>query len=122
MDDRGWWNRPYETRPERRARARNFLVDLLEKHGGTDHRVAVFSHGGFYNHFLAALLNLVDRDAQPSQAASEAMRGENVILSAETETWFVLNNVAITRIDFAPEEVRLIYQNRVDFLPRGLIT
>jgi len=96
----GWWNRPYETAAERPARARRFLMDLFTRHGGTEHRVAVISHGGFYNHFLSSLLNL----------------GNNHSL------WFMLHNAAITRIDFYPDKTEFVYQNRLNFLPRELIT
>lgn len=57
-------------------------------------------HGGFYNYFLKTLLGI----------------GPNA------DIWFVMNNAAITRIDFTEGETRLIYQNRLDHLPTGLIT
>lgn len=100
VDSSGWWNRPYEAVSDRPVRARRFLQDLLTRHGGTDHRVAVISHGGFYNQFLTVLLNLTHN--QP--------------------IWFVLNNTAITRIDFDSDRVDLVYHNRMEFLPRELIT
>src|SRR3972149_5276856 len=78
LDASGRWNRPYETMEERPARGRRFLFDLLTRHGGTDHRAAVISHGGFYNLFLSSLLNLP--------------RNRSV--------WFDLYNTAITQIDF----------------------
>ena len=82
------------------------MQQLLERHGHTDDRVAVISHGGFYNSLLAALLALPEP--------------ENV--------WFALNNAAITRIDFHDasdefaEHIALAYMNRVDFLPPELVT
>ena len=97
----GWWNRPYETPAEIPARVQRFYEELMRKHGNTDDRVAVFSHGGFYNAFLHYILGM------PSHA-------ENV--------WFVLNNTAITRIDFNAGEMIIAYLNRVDFLPDDLIT
>jgi 2,3-bisphosphoglycerate-dependent phosphoglycerate mutase len=103
VTDDGWWNRPYEALEQRPLRARRVLNDLLTRHGGTEDSVAIISHGGFYNRFLTALLNL-----QP--------------YLQENSYWFVLNNVAITRIDFGPEEVRLIYMNRLGFLPPDMIT
>ena len=72
----------------------------MERHGHTDDRVAVVSHAGFYNYLLAAILNL---------PVSEGY-------------WFVLNNTGMSRIDFYEEEIGLSYLNRVDFLPRELIT
>ena len=106
LGEAGWWNRPYEDQEQRLARAWRFLQQLLERHGHTDDRVAVISHGGFYNSLLAALLKLPEP--------------ENV--------WFVLNNAAITRIDFRDESdefaehIALAYVNRVDFLPPELVT
>lgn len=98
LGDEGWWNRPFEDIHERPARAHRFLRELLERHGNTDDHVAVVSHGGFYNLFLRALLQYPHPE----------------------RFWFVMNNVAITRIDFG--ETSIAYMNRVDFLPRELIT
>jgi 2,3-bisphosphoglycerate-dependent phosphoglycerate mutase len=100
LDGDGWWNRPFEEHEQRYTRARRFLDKLAERHGGTEDRVAMVSHGGFYNYLLKELLELPQRNGY----------------------WFSLNNAAITRIDFGPEDVRLVYFNRVDFLPRDLIT
>ena len=96
----GWWNRPYEEPEHRPARARRFLDELLSRHGGSEHHVAIISHGGFYNLFLGSLLSLPAQDGK----------------------WFELNNAAITRIDFNDWGVALVYMNRVDFLPKDLIT
>jgi 2,3-bisphosphoglycerate-dependent phosphoglycerate mutase len=120
LDESGWWNRPYEEPEQRPIRAQRALRDLIRRHGQTEDRVTIISHGGFYNHFLAALLNLPRRDGY----------------------WFALNNAAITRLDFRPIEppppdplldepgesqpiewaISLIYHNRLDFMPRDLIT
>jgi 2,3-bisphosphoglycerate-dependent phosphoglycerate mutase len=103
LDDEGWWNRPYELHIQRNARAQRVWQDILTRHGNTNDRVAIFSHGGFYNHLLAALLNIPYRTPNGSH-------------------WFHINNVGITRFDFSTGRVDIIYQNRVDFLPRELIT
>ncbi|MCK4315675.1 MAG: histidine phosphatase family protein [Anaerolineae bacterium] len=106
LGESGWWNRPFEEPEQRMARAQRFLRQLLERHGRTDDRVAVISHGGFYNYLLAALLKLLDREG----------------------IWFVLNNAAITRIDFldddpeGAERTALVYMNRAGFLPEELVT
>ena len=96
----GWWNRPFEERPERAVRAQRVLTELLQRHGGTHDRVAFFSHGGFYNWFV----NIVLKRPGP----------EGI--------WFVFNNVAITRIDFNEEWIDFVYQNRVNLLPPELVT
>jgi 2,3-bisphosphoglycerate-dependent phosphoglycerate mutase len=99
LGDEGWWNRPFETHEERPLRAKRVLKDLQDRHGDTDHHVAVISRGGFYNHFMRVLLDL----------------------QHEEVPWFSLNNMAMTRIDFE-EEISIQYTNRTDFLPREMIT
>jgi 2,3-bisphosphoglycerate-dependent phosphoglycerate mutase len=99
LGQEGWWNRPYEEPAHRPRRARRFLEALLQRHGGDD-RVAIISHGGFYNQFLRILLGLTDTEG----------------------LWFSLNNAAITRIDFDDGDVWIRYNNRLDFMPGELIT
>jgi len=43
-------------------------------------------------------------------------------MPGDTMVWFELQNTAITRIDFHPDYQRFVYANRVDFLPRHLLT
>lgn len=100
LGETGWWNRPFEEPEQRLPRAQRFWRDLLERHGHTDDRVAVVSHGGFYQYLMAAILNLPSREGY----------------------WFAMNNAAIARIDFHEERVGLVYSNRVDFLPKELVT
>lgn len=101
LGEAGWWNfRPHETSEGCQARASRFLGELLERHGDSQDRVAIISHGGFYNDFLAALLNL------PRTGG----------------VWFRLNNAAITRIDFLGDRTGLVYMNRMDYLPTDFIT
>ncbi len=100
LSETGWWNRPFEEPEQRSIRAHHFLDSLIGRHHNTEDRVAVISHGGFYNDFLAALLNLPERDG----------------------VWFELSNAGITRIDFGEDHVNMLYANRVDFLPKDLIT
>jgi len=100
LNEIGWWSRPFEEPGQWPVRARRFLDDLIERHGSAGDRVAVISHGGFYNQFMAALLNLPAPDGY----------------------WFLMNNTAITRIDFSAEGIALIYSNRVDFLLKEMIT
>jgi 2,3-bisphosphoglycerate-dependent phosphoglycerate mutase len=100
VGEAGWWNRPYEERPERWLRARRVLDELILRHGNSDDRVAVVSHGGFYNYFLPTIWGM------------DRLEG----------LWIVMNNAAITRIDFETEEIRLIYTNKLDYLPADLIT
>jgi len=100
LNEAGWWNRPFEEREQRLPRAQRFLRDLVERHGHGNDRVAVVSHGAFYNYFLSALLDWPRKDG----------------------CWFALNNAAITRIDLHDDRVDLVYLNRFEFLPVELIT
>lgn len=99
--DAGWWDRrPVESPEDSLGRARAFLQGLRDRHANTDDRVAVISHGGFYNDFLASLLGL----------------------QAQSVYWFTLYNTAITRIKFDEDWVELVYQNRVEHLTPEMVT
>lgn len=107
----GWWNRPFETVAERPLRAQRLLHELLRRHGairpdGSEDRVALISHGGFYNHFLRAVLGLHPRFGEDDS----------------NEVWFELNNASITRLDYLDGQFILVYQNRNHFIPPELIT
>jgi 2,3-bisphosphoglycerate-dependent phosphoglycerate mutase len=96
----GWWNRAHESVELQARRARRLIYDLIEQHGGTDDRVVVISHGGFYNLVLAELLGI----------------------QADSGFWFSINNTGITRFNFEPEGIALAYANRLEHLPTELIT
>lgn len=107
----GWWNRPFEERAERPQRAARLLSELLRRHaaprpdGGED-RIALVSHGGFYNLFMRQVLSL---------PATRPDGTENAI-------WFALYNTAITRLDYRDGQWVVVYQNRVAHLPPAWIT
>jgi 2,3-bisphosphoglycerate-dependent phosphoglycerate mutase len=103
----GWWNRPYEAVEQRPRRAQLVVQQLLERHGQTDDRVAIVSHGGFYTNLMSALLNL--------PATSDTV-------PAAGQTWFSLANTAVSRIDFVDNGLRIVYLNRAEFLPREMVT
>jgi 2,3-bisphosphoglycerate-dependent phosphoglycerate mutase len=101
LDERGWWqSQPYELEEVRWQRARTALNTLIARHGETQDRVAVVSHGGFYNTLLKCLMDMPQREG----------------------LWFTMNNAAITRIDFVDGSVDIVYQNRVDFLPVEIVS
>ncbi len=100
LNPNGWWNRPFEVREERVARARRLLTTLLEQHGGTGDRIALFSHAAFFNYFLAAVFEL---DQRPP-------------------IWVYLNNTGISRFDFNGEENAMIYSNRTEHLTPNLLS
>ncbi len=101
MNDAGWWNRPFEDKSERLPRAQRVMARLLEKHGNTNDRVAMVSHGGFFNYLLTAFQRLDER-----------------------RMWCYMNNAAVTRFDFDRNDAPLsvAYLNRVDFMPGEMIT
>lgn len=98
--DQGWWNRPHEPDEAAWPRARRVLNWLLERHGNTQDQVGLVSHGGFYNALLSVIFDF----------------------APNSELWLLMNNAAITRLDFHQERIVLMYHNRVDFLPDHLIT
>ena len=98
--DRGWWNRPYESQEERLPRAQRVVKDLFAKHKQTEDIVAVVTHAAFCNALLTVLLGLPD--------------GHN--------HWFALNNASITSLDIWPDSVGVNYTNRTDFLPPDLVS
>lgn len=100
LDESGWWNRDFEADEDRQPRANRALAQLLERHGGTQDRVAIVTHGGFYNYLLTAILGLEKRPAM----------------------WLLMNNTAVSRIGFEEERRVLYYHNRTDHLPRTWIT
>lgn len=98
--DRGWWNRPYELPEERVPRARRVIQSLTKVHGHTSDHVALVTHGAFYNALLTVLFKLPE----------------------EHNTWFGLNNTAISSIDIWEDAVGINYLNRTEFLPPDMIT
>ncbi len=100
VTDSGWYNRPFEVKSDRAVRARLVLDTLIEKHGNTDHSVAIVSHGGFYMEIIRHLFNI-----------------------SNDQCWFLMHNTAVSRFDISNEgQVSLIYHNRTDHLPIHLIT
>ncbi len=101
LGEEGWYRaQQYEPHENRLSRAQFFLDELKQRHGGSQDRVAVVSHGGFFNLFMAVLLGLNTRNGY----------------------WFLMNNTAISRFDFHDDHVAVIYINRTDHLPAHLIT
>ena len=104
MKEHGLWTRPFEERPERFARVQRFLDQLHERHGGTQDRVAIVSHGAFYKYLLHVLLRI------PVQ------------MDQDFAQWFAINNCAISRFDFTDQDNVVAYLNRADYMPAELIT
>lgn len=107
MAGEGWWNRAYESRAEARARAERVASRLFEQHAGTDDRVALVSHGAFGNYLLSHLL---DRTVPPDEDPNPRY------------PWLMMSNTGITCLNYGEGYATLYYTNRLDHLPRGLIT
>ena len=101
LGEGGWWKRrPYETEKSCGIRARRVVDQVLKRHKNPGDKVVLFTHGGFYNKIMKVILRLPD----------------------DSSLWFSINNCAITRIDFSQGERSIAYMNRIDFLPRDLVT
>jgi 2,3-bisphosphoglycerate-dependent phosphoglycerate mutase len=100
LNHEGWWNRPYEPPQNRRPRAERVLKELLLRYGNSEDQVAIVTHGGFANTLIREILQIPE----------------------DYKVWFVLNNVSITRIDIQDGAYRIVYMNRVDFLPEDMIS
>ncbi|MCA9918286.1 MAG: histidine phosphatase family protein [Anaerolineales bacterium] len=105
LGEAGWWERPYEPRVQAMERAKRFLDELQQRHGGDD-RVAIVTHGGFFVAVLRTLFGFATLDNE---------EGENRI-------WLHAHNTSITRLNFGEGRVDLLYLNRLDHLPTDLIT
>ncbi|MCB8981060.1 MAG: histidine phosphatase family protein [Ardenticatenaceae bacterium] len=105
LGEAGWWERPYEPRAQLMERAQRFLVELESWHKPDD-KVAIVTHGGFFVAVLRTLFgfNTLDND------------------ESENRIWLHAHNTSITRLDFGEGQVDLLYLNRVDHLPKELIT
>ena len=96
----GWWNRPFEASEDRPLRARRLAEWIRSAHPDPAEKIAIISHYGFFNHLVWAFIGF-DRPQG---------------------SWFVMNNTAVTRFEFTPENVNLVYTNRVDHLLPELIS
>ena len=101
--EHGWWqSQPHETTEQAIARARRVWAELLERHGGTEDRLAIVSHGWFHRWVLGVALGV----AQPEQ--------------------FTLgcSNTGVTRINVQEDgwQVFVPYSSQVRHLPPEWIT
>ena len=108
LGELGWWNRPKETITEARARARAVWAEILDRHGNTDDRVAIVTHGGFFQSLLIALIS--DEDSISIPILEHANMG------------FGMSNASISRFEVSNGRIVARYINRVDHLPDELIT
>ena len=95
----GWWKGGREERAARLPRALRMLDLLFDRHGNTEDRVGVITHGGFFFCFFRAIFGL-DLDETNQH-----------LLPYQVE----LNNCAITRFSIQEARYLLVYHNRTDF-------
>lgn len=107
LGEAGWWNQPAELWHLVADRARLVLQQLLKRHGGTEDRVGIVSHGGFFQVLTAVLLNI------PTQISHN---------DTERTSRFGINNVSISRFVFTDQTIDIIYLNNTRFLPPELLT
>ena len=107
IDDNGWWNRPAETMDEAKVRAQRVLDQLLERHGDSEDKVGIISHGGFYQAFTALVLNMPPRLDFPDEVRTSR---------------FGINNVSISRFVFTERTMDVLYLNNTRFLPVEYLT
>jgi 2,3-bisphosphoglycerate-dependent phosphoglycerate mutase len=100
LGQEGWWGKPYESREQSRQRAQAVIEQLIARHGGSEDRVALVSHGGFFQEVVAAALGI------PTFG----------------EHWLMLHNTGIARLDSSEEGFILQFLNRLDWLPPALIS
>ena len=102
VDEAGWWKgRPHEVEELCVARGERVWSELVKRHSGTNDHVAVVTHGAFMNVLFRIIFKM-------------QMRFEDF--------WLMMNNTAIMRIDVEPNQVALVYTNKLDFMPNELIT
>jgi len=102
----GWWKGGREERAARVPRALRMLDLLFDRHGNTEDRVGVITHGGFFFCLFRAIFGL-DLDETNQH-----------LLPYQVE----LNNCAITRFSIQEARYLLVYHNRTDFLPDDMVT
>ena len=79
--------------------------ELLARHGGTDDRVGLVTHGGFFQSLMAALVG-----------------GEAPLVRPHLSAWgFSISNASITHLA-VEERMSVRYVNKVDHLPDELLT
>jgi 2,3-bisphosphoglycerate-dependent phosphoglycerate mutase len=106
IEERGWWQGGMETVTSPLMRANSVLRLVKERHLDTNDKVAIVTHGGFFNTMARTIFN-VSLD-EPD--------------NTKLPTWFSFCNCAISRVDFVEGRAVWVYHNRTDFMEDDLVT
>lgn len=106
IHDRGWWQGGREDVEAPLKRAHTVIELLKQRHFESEDRVAIVTHGAFYNYMVRAIFGIAPDEPD----------------GRKLPFWYSFCNCAITRFDFTTRRVTLAYHNRTDFLPDELVT
>ena len=106
IDGKGWWPGGKEDHSLPLKRAQGVLNWIKERHLGSDDRVAIVTHGGFYHYLFRAMLQISPEDPDNRKLGYS----------------LIYNNCAISRFDFVDNRILMVYHNRADFLPDELVS
>ena len=105
ITDHGWWKGAKEDRESAFERAVR-VADKLKQRGLKEERIAFVTHGDFSDMLLKALAGFTSGNGH-----------------LEERIYYEHKNTAISRVDFTPAgRIVLRYLNRVEHLPKGLLT
>ena len=94
-------------RQEYLPRAQSVLAELLARHGDSDDRVALVTHGGFFQSFMEAMIT-AHLPATPA--------------AGRRPWWFGASNASITYIEFFDGHANVRYVNKVEHLSDDLLS
>lgn len=106
IEEIGWWQGGMEPGAAPMPRAKAVLTLLKERHLGTKDKVAIVTHGGFFNTMARTIFSV--RPDEPN--------------NSKLPIWFSFCNCAISRIDFVNDRAVWVYHNRTDFMDDNLVT
>ncbi len=107
LGDNGWWNKPAESEQAFLERMRAVVENLILHRADSDDCIAMVTHGDFIDQFINELMGV--------------QRHNHNYRSDWVANW-AFHNTSISRIDFVNGSHNVVYLNRIEHLPTGLIT